>query len=221
MLKLLARSATGQAMTIYTNVFGGPRKPGEKDGPEEFHLVLVDNGRTDILASEEYRPTLRCIRCGACLNACPVYRKIGGHAYGSVYSGPIGSLLTPLLWGLGEHRDLPQASTLCGACGEVCPVKIDIPRYLVGMRRDMVRGRLNGWFERCVYRLWAWSMKRPRVYAISSRLQKWELLRRAAGGGWISKLPMPAAGWTEVRDMPAPADRSFHQQWSRRPEKKA
>jgi L-lactate dehydrogenase complex protein LldF len=207
-------------MTIYTSIFGGPRKPGEKDGPEEFHVVLVDNGRSDILASEEYRPALRCIRCGACLNACPVYRKIGGHAYGSVYSGPIGSLLTPLLWGLHGYRDLPQASTLCGACAEVCPVKIDIPRLLVGLRQDMVRGRLNAWIERNIYRLWAWSMKRPRLYAISSRMQRWNLLRRSRGSGWINRLPIFAAGWTDIRDMPAPADRSFHQMWRRRtPEK--
>jgi L-lactate dehydrogenase complex protein LldF len=217
LLKLLARSSTGQAMTIYTNIFGGPRKPGEKDGPEEFHLVLVDNGRSDILARPEYRPTLRCIRCGACLNACPVYRKIGGHAYGSVYSGPIGALLTPLLWGLKGHQDLPQASSLCGACGEACPVKIDIPRYLVSLRRDMVRGKMTGRVERMTYRLWAWSMRRPRVYALSIRLQNWELRRRARGGKWISRLPMAAKGWTEVRDLPAPAKVSFHQVWSRRP----
>src|SRR5918993_1560025 len=125
MLKLLARSATGQPITIYNNIFGGPRMPGEKDGPEEFHLVLIDNGRSEILASEEYRETLRCIRCGACLNACPIYRKIGGHAYGSVYPGPIGALITPLFQGLGNFKDLPQASSLCGACYEACPVKIN------------------------------------------------------------------------------------------------
>ena len=113
MLKLLARSATGQPMTVYTSIFGGPRQAGEKDGPEEFHLVLIDNGRTEILASE-YRETLRCIRCGACLNACPIYRKIGGHAYGSVYPGPIGALITPLFQGLGKFKDLPQAASLCG-----------------------------------------------------------------------------------------------------------
>ncbi len=120
MLKLLARSATGQPMTVYTSVFGGPRKAGETDGPEEFHLVLMDNGRSEILASE-YRETLRCIRCGACLNACPVYRKIGGHAYGSVYPGPIGALITPLFQGLGKFKDLPQASSLCGAVTKPAP----------------------------------------------------------------------------------------------------
>ena len=147
MLKLLARSATGQPMTVYTSLFGGPRKAGEKDGPEEFHLVLLDNGRTEILASE-YRETLRCIRCGACLNACPIYRKIGGHAYGSVYPGPIGALITPLFQGLGNFKDLPQASSLCGACYEACPVKINIPQHLINMRRDIVSQHLNGPIER-------------------------------------------------------------------------
>ena len=149
MLKLLARSATGQAMTIYTSIFGGVRGEGEKDGPEEFHLVLMDNGRSEILASE-YRETLRCIRCGACLNACSIYRKIGGHAYGYVYSGPIGALITPLFQGLENYKDLPQASSLCGACYEACPVKINIPLHLINMRRDIVNSQLNGFWERKV-----------------------------------------------------------------------
>src|SRR5260370_32008329 len=150
MLKLLGRSSTGQPMTIYTSLFGGPRKAGEKDGPAEFHLVLVDNGRTEILGSE-YRETLRCIRCGACLNACPIYRKIGGHAYGSVYPGPIGALITPLFKGLGKFKDLPQASSLCGACYEACPVKINIPRHLINMRRGIGSQDRNGFFSRLLY----------------------------------------------------------------------
>src|SRR4029079_12224552 len=132
--KLLARSATGQPMTVYTSIFGGPRKAGEKDGPEEFHVVLLDNGRSEILASEEYRETLRCIRCGACLNACPVYRRIGGHAYGGVYLGPIGGILTPLFDSGRETPPLPHASSLCGACQAACPVKINIPHMLIGLR---------------------------------------------------------------------------------------
>src|SRR6185295_2950024 len=172
MLKLLARSATGQPFTVYTNIFGGPRNPGERDGPEEFHLVLMDNGRTEILASEEYRETLRCIRCGACLNACPIYRKIGGHAYGSVYPGPIGALITPLFQGLGNFKDLPQASSLCGACYEACPVKINIPRHLINMRRDIVNTHLNGRIERVVYRLWAWALKSLPLYKLISWLQR-------------------------------------------------
>jgi L-lactate dehydrogenase complex protein LldF len=215
MLKLLARSATGQAMTIYTSIFGGVRAAGEKDGPQEFHLVLMDNGRSEILASE-YRETLRCIRCGACLNACPIYRKIGGHAYGYVYSGPIGALITPLFQGLENYKDLPQASSLCGACYEACPVKINIPQHLINMRRDIVNSQLNGFWERVVYRLWAWGMKSSVLYGLISFMQKVDLRRRAKGSGWVEKLPKVAAGWTQIRDMPAPADRTFHQVWRKR-----
>src|SRR4051812_41220007 len=213
MLKLLARSATGQQMTVYTSIFSGPRKAGEKDGPEEFHLVLLDNGRSEILASEEYRETLRCIRCGACLNACPVYRKIGGHSYGYVYSGPIGALITPLFKGLGNYKDLPQASSLCGACYEACPVKINIPQHLINLRRDIVKQRINGRAERFVYRMWAKSLKSPFLYKLTGVLQKWDLRRRAKGTGWVKKMPSVAAGWTQVRDLPAPARRTFHQMW--------
>ena len=216
MLKLLARSATGQPITIYNNIFGGPRAPGEKDGPEEFHLVLMDNGRTEILASEEYRETLRCIRCGACLNACPIYRKIGGHAYGSVYPGPIGALITPLFQGLGNFKDLPQASSLCGACYEACPVKINIPRHLINMRRDIVNTHLNGFLERKVYRTWARAMRSSFLYNTIGNFQKLELRRRADEQGWIRKLPKVASGWTQIRDMPAPAKKTFHQLWKRR-----
>ena len=217
MLKLLARSATGQPITIYTNIFGGPRAADEKDGPEEFHLVLMDNGRSEILASEEYRETLRCIRCGACLNACPIYRKIGGHAYGSVYPGPIGALITPLFQGLGNFKDLPQASSLCGACYEACPVKINIPKHLINLRRDISQQHLNGPIERAFYRLWAWGLKSPFLYNVIGAIQKFDLRRRAkSSGGWVRNLPMPAAGWTQVRDMPAPAAKTFHQLWKKR-----
>ncbi len=216
MLKLLARSATGQPMTVYTSVFGGPRRAGEGDGPEEFHLVLMDNGRSEILAGE-YRETLRCIRCGACLNACPVYRKIGGHAYGSVYPGPIGALITPLFQGLGKFKDLPQASSLCGACYEACPVKINIPRHLINMRRDVVANELNGPIERTVYRIWAWALRSPFLYGWICRMQKFDLRRRARGSGWVKSLPKIAAGWTQIRDMPAPAARTFHEMWKDRP----
>jgi L-lactate dehydrogenase complex protein LldF len=215
MLKLLARSATGQHLTIYTNLFGGPRLAGEKDGPEEFHLVLLDGGRTEILGSE-YRETLRCIRCGACLNACPVYRKIGGHAYGHVYSGPIGALITPLMNGLEQYKNLPQASSLCGACYEACPVKINIPQHLISLRRDIVNRKINSRLERMVYRLWASCMKSPFLYGVLGALQKFDLRRRAKKTGWITKLPTPAAGWTAVRDMPPPAKKTFHELWKKR-----
>src|SRR3954470_15207244 len=203
MLKLLARSATGQPVTIYTNLFGGPRRAGERDGPEQFHLVLIDNGRSEILASEEYRETLRCIRCGACLNACPIYRKIGGHAYGSVYPGPIGALITPLFQGLGNFKDLPQASSLCGACYEACPVKINIPKHLINMRRDIVQTHLNSAVERLIYRGWAWAMKSPLLYNTIGAFQKFELRRRAKETGWVKDLPAFASGWTQIRDLPA------------------
>jgi len=216
MIKMLARSSTGQSMTVYTSIFGGPRKAGEKDGPEEFHLVLLDNGRTEILADPEYREILRCIRCGACLNVCPIFRNIGGHAYGSVYPGPIGALLSPLLGGLENYSDLPQASTLCGACYHACPVKIDIPRHLVSLRRDIIQGRLDGRWERMFYRLWARGMKSPFLYRTIGAIQRWDLRRRAEGKGWISRLPGFAAGWTRIRDLPAPASRSFHQIWKER-----
>ena len=216
MLKLLARSATGQQMTVYTSIFGGPKQPGEKDGPEEFHLVLMDNGRSEILASEEYRETLRCIRCGACLNACPVYRKIGGHSYGYVYSGPIGALITPLFKGLGNYKDLPQASSLCGACYEACPVKINIPQHLINLRRDIVNQQINGRAERFVYRMWARSLRSPLLYKVINLFQKWDLRRRAKGTGWVRKMPSIAAGWTQIRDMPAPGKQTFHQMWRRR-----
>ncbi len=216
MLKLLARSATGQPFTVYTNIFGGPREPGERDGPEEFHLVLMDNGRTEILASEEYRETLRCIRCGACLNACPIYRKIGGHAYGSVYPGPIGALITPLFQGLANFKDLPQASSLCGACYEACPVRINIPKLLINLRRDINEQHLNGALERMVYRLWAWGLKSPSVYRLITAGQKFDLRRRARQTGWVKDLPKVAAGWTQIRDMPAPAKKTFHEMWPKR-----
>jgi len=216
MLKLLARSATGQPFTVYTNIFGGPREPGERDGPEEFHLVLMDNGRTEILASEEYRETLRCIRCGACLNACPIYRKIGGHAYGSVYPGPIGALITPLFQGLANFKDLPQASSLCGACYEACPVRINIPKHLINLRRDINEQHLNGAIERTGYRIWAWGLKSSFIYGLITAGQKFDLRRRAKATGWVKELPKVAAGWTQIRDMPAPANRTFHEMWLKR-----
>src|SRR6185436_15981353 len=136
----------------------------------------------------------------------------GGHAYGSVYPGPIGALITPLFQGLGNFKDLPQASSLCGACYEACPVKINIPRHLINLRRDINGQHLNSTMERLVYRLWAWAMKSSTLYALIGTMQKWDLRRRARkGGGWITEMPSIAAGWTQIRDMPAPAAKTFHQ----------
>jgi L-lactate dehydrogenase complex protein LldF len=213
MLKLLARSATGQTMTIYSSVFSGTRAAGETDGPEEFHLVLMDNGRTSILQSEEYREMLRCIRCGACLNACPIYRKIGGHSYGSVYPGPIGALITPMMQGLEKNKDLPNASSLCGACYDACPVKINIPKHLINLRRDIVDRKISHPVERFIYRTYAWMMAAPWRYKLVAWGQKLTMRPRAKKG-FVSKMPFPGNGWTQVRDIPAPAKKTFRQIWN-------
>lgn len=218
MLKLLARSATGQSTTVYTSIFGGPRLTGERDGPQAFHLVLVDNGRSELLAGE-YREVLRCIRCGACLNACPVFAKVGGQAYGYSCSGPIGALLGPLMGGLSNFGELPYASTLCGACTDACPVKIDIPRHLLNLRRDFAgTGRL-GQQDRRRLRLWAWCVGSPLRYRWAGRLARW-LLRRRADNGFVVQLPKAMASWSQTRDLPQPAERTFHDLWAERARKR-
>lgn len=213
-LQVLGRSATGQNLTVYSNIITGPRRPGEPDGPEELHVVLVDNGRTKVLASNEAE-ILYCIRCGACLNACPVYQQIGGHAYGSVYPGPVGAVLTPALWGQQEWTDLPHASSLCGACKEVCPVRIDIPRMLLSLRaKGVEEGRAPSWirqglsmFRRVALRPWLFNAA-GRAAAIGTRT--------LASQGWIRKLPGPLAGWTKSRDFPTMAGASFQDRWKAR-----
>jgi L-lactate dehydrogenase complex protein LldF len=211
-IKLLARAATGQTLSIYTTLVTGPRRAGERDGPEEFHLVLLDNGRSRVLATP-FRESLQCIRCGACLNACPVYRRIGGHAYGGVYSGPIGSILTPLYDSVALNPHLPHASSLCGACQAACPVKINIPHMLIGLRELGHQARPSRW-EELGYRLWREVLQRPRLYRLAVRLARL-VLRFRANGGWLKKLPGPGAGWTAARDFPAPAPRSFRELWSK------
>jgi len=217
-LRLLGRSGTGQKLTSYTSLLTGPRRAGE-DGPEEMHVVLVDNGRVATLADPKMREALYCIRCGACLNTCPVYRKIGGHAYGWVYSGPIGALITPQFTGIGQARELPFASSLCGACREVCPVKINIPDLLLHLRSEAQEkttapkppGALLS--ERTSMRLWAWVMKRPRAYAFAGWMARLGQ-RLFARQGWIRKLPAaPASHWTAGRDFPALAPKSFRERW--------
>jgi L-lactate dehydrogenase complex protein LldF len=217
-LRVLGRSGTGQKLTVYTSLLTGPRRPGE-DGPEEMHVVLVDNGRVETLANEKMREALYCIRCGACLNACPVYRKIGGHAYGWVYSGPIGALVTPQFLGLEKARELPFASSLCAACRDVCPVKINIPDLLLHLRAEaqeqtpaprLPRSPIS---ERTAMRLWAWTMERPWAYALGSRLARLGQ-RLFARQGWIQKVPLsPLSRWTEGRDLPALAPKSFRERW--------
>lgn len=217
-LRLLGRSGTGQKMTTYTSFLTGPRRQGE-DGPDEMHVVLVDNGRVNTLADPKMREALFCIRCGACLNTCPVYRKIGGHAYGWVYSGPIGALITPQFTSIGQARELPFASSLCGACREVCPVKINIPDLLLYLRSKAQevapapRPRGSLLRERTMMRIWAWALSRPWVYSLGGRMARWGqgLLVRS---GWIRKVPLyPASRWTDARDLPALAKKSFHDRW--------
>ncbi|MGH8630815.1 MAG: LutB/LldF family L-lactate oxidation iron-sulfur protein, partial [Burkholderiales bacterium] len=164
MVRLLTRSATGQSISNYLSITTGTRRPGDKDGPEQFHVIVVDVGRTQVLGSD-LREALRCIRCGACMNHCPVYQNIGGHAYGWVYPGPIGSLLTPALVGLENAIDLPNAATLCNQCGVVCPVKIPLPDLMRKLREKQVERRLRPVAERLGLKLWAWAASRPAVYA--------------------------------------------------------
>jgi L-lactate dehydrogenase complex protein LldF len=209
-LKLLARGATGQSLSVYTTLLTGPRRHGEIDGPEEFHLVILDNGRSRVLASP-FRESLQCIRCGACLNACPVYRRIGGHAYGGVYSGPIGSILTPLYDSVAANHDLPHASSLCGACQAACPVKINIPHMLIGLRELQHHGRPNRW-QGLAYRVWQEVLRRPWLYRLALRCARL-VLRPFADDGWLRRLPGPGAAWTVARDFPAPAARSFRERW--------
>ncbi len=229
LLKLLARHSTAQPLTCYTHIMTGPRRGPrhdnpEHDGPEQMHIILLDNGRTEILKAET-REMLRCIRCGACLNACPVYRQVGGHSYGAVYPGPIGALITPLFRGLANYKDLPHASSLCGACFEACPVKIDIPRYLIQLRRDMVGGCITGWRERLTFRLWAMTLRHGALYRLTGWMQMrmFRLLGRGQSGqdpysrrGWITHMGGPLKGWTSQRDMPTPPAHSFRHWWRNR-----
>jgi len=212
LLHLLARSATGQPLTCYTQVLTGPRRPDDLDGPEEMHVVLVDAGRTRILADPQFRESLGCIRCGACLNACPVYRKATGHAYGSVYSGPIGAVITPLLQGLDRNPTLPEASSLCGACYEACPVNIDLPRMLVALRRK-TRKRRGTTGERMA--LWGMRMafSSDRYYRIAATIHRYLLRCFSGGSDRLRSAPGPLSGWTRDRDLILPASRSFRKRW--------
>jgi L-lactate dehydrogenase complex protein LldF len=214
-LQLLPRSSTAERMNPYTSIWTGVA-PG--DGPREFHLVLLDNGRTDVLADTVGRQALRCIRCSACLNVCPVYERVGGHAYESVYPGPIGAILTPQLEGLDRAPELPGASSLCGACFDACPVKIDIPRVLVHLRQEVVddrRGRrdLERPAMRAVARMLGEPARYERAQRVARRAQR-RLTRRGRGG----RLPGPLGAWTEVRDLPAVPAQSFREWWRERPE---
>ena len=216
-LKVLARSASGQKMSSYVSFITGPRRPGEADGADEFHLVIIDNGRTRILADAEMRESLYCLRCGACLNVCPVYQKIGGHAYGSVYSGPIGSIITPAFAGLEKAKDLPFASTLCGACREICPVRIDIPRILLKLRSDWSETKSDERgptvVERLAIKLWSLAMRHRVIYSLGFRIAAF-LQGPMSEDGKIKRLPFAFSGWTEYRDFPVLARKSFRSMWN-------
>jgi L-lactate dehydrogenase complex protein LldF len=211
-LPMLATAGTGQALTCYNSLIGGPRQPDEPDGPEEFHVVLLDNRRTRLLADSQQRDALRCIRCGACLNVCPIFKNIGGHSYGTTYQGPIGSVITPHLRGLQEWKHLSQASSLCGACTETCPVKIDLHKHLLRSRQDAASA-YPGWRQKSLFRLFAFVMRRPALYRAADKIGR--LLLRLSGpieGTWLD----PLGAWRRTRSLPQPAKRSFKDYWKTR-----
>jgi L-lactate dehydrogenase complex protein LldF len=214
LLRLLPRSATGQDITNYVSLLTGTKGAQDADGPEHCYIILLDNGRSELLGTE-LESMLRCIRCGACLNHCPIYQNVGGHAYGWVYPGPMGAVLTPVLAGLDRATDLPNASTFCGQCAEVCPVKIPLPDLLRSLRTRQVRERLRPTGERWALRLWAFLAQRPRLYAAVTALVA-QLLHRAAGRrGRLHWLP-GAGAWMRVRDLPAPTGETFRAWYARR-----
>src|SRR5947208_12902414 len=212
LLRLLARSATGQEFSSYTTLSTGPRRAGDLDGPQEYHVVLVDNGRSSMIGTE-FQDMLRCIRCSACMNHCPVYAAVGGHAYGWVHPGPMGAVLTPALVGVGEAGHLPNASTFCGRCESVCPMRIPLPKMLRHWREREFERHLTPSRYRAGMKLWAWVAQRPALYhalaGVASRVLGWAGLHR----GRFRSLPL-AQGWTAARDMPAPQGRSFQSLWA-------
>ena len=220
-LRLLPRAATGQQITSYVSLVSGPKRDDDEDGPEEFHLVIVDNGRSRLLRDADLRESLNCIRCGACLNICPVYQKVGGHAYGWVYPGPIGAVISPVLVGLKEAKDLPYASTLCGACREACPVKINIPHMLLKLRSQLMEGNaFQGRKVTLPERIYAWGYHRimsgPWMLGQAHRLGRLCQLPFARNGAIRRMLLPPFSQWTRARDLPVLSKRSFHQLWDKK-----
>ncbi len=215
LLQILARSATGQPLSAYTSIVTGPRRSPDEDGPEQVHIILVDNGRSNALAGE-MAEILYCIRCGACLNVCPVYRNIGGHAYDSIYPGPIGIVVTPVLRGPSEWSELPQASSLCGACTEACPVRIDIPRMLLKLRSDSVeREEAPEWLSKGL-RGFTWAATRPKMFRLAGRMGSIAQKLTPRSQGWTTKMPGPLSGWTDTRAFPPLAKESFSERWARK-----
>ena len=215
-LRLLARSATGQEMSVYTTFSKGPRRAADPDGPEEYHVILLDNGRSGMIGSE-FEDMLRCIRCGACMNHCPVYQAVGGHAYGWVYPGPMGAVLTPSLIGVEEGGQLPNASTFCGRCEEVCPMRIPLPKMMRHWREREFEKHLSPRAARWGLGLWAFFAARPKLYRLATRAAVWGMGLLGGRRGRFASLPL-AGGWTAHRDFPAPQGATFMQQWrARRP----
>ena len=218
LLRLLPRSATGQSISNYVSVTTGTRAPGDLDGPEQFHVILLDGGRSQILASE-FSPILRCIRCGACMNHCPVYQSVGGHAYGWVYPGPMGSVLTPNYVGIENALDLPHAATLCNQCGVVCPVKIPLPELMRKLREKQYERGLRPWHERTALAGWALLASHPRLYAWVTAVAVKALAWMGGKRRRIARLPF-GRGWTDGRDLPAPEGTTFRAQYAQRTKNK-
>ena len=221
LLRLLCRGAAAQHMATYVSYIGGPQSAGQADGPQEFHLVILDNGRSRILADDEFREMLCCLRCAACLNVCPVYAKIGGHAYGYVYCGPVGAVVTPLLVGINRAKDLCQGETLCGACQDICPVNIDIPRMLLAMRVKLAEGD-SAWGvtpadrkEKLLLQAWSWVIRNRKLYDALLKFAAMSQKLFTQKEGMIRRLPPPMHGWTKGRDLKPMAAESFISRWKK------
>lgn len=215
LLQILTRSATGQKMSVYTHLMSGPASPQDPDGPDSMYVVLIDNGRSRFYG-EQYAEVLLCLRCGACQHVCPVYQNVGGHAYGAVYGGPIGSVLTPLQQGVENAQPLPYASSLCGACQTACPVMINLPDMLLRLRADLVSGGHAEPIMQMGIKAWARVMQSPRLYALGGTAARAGTRFLAKGGEAITALPGILGNWTDQRDFPAFAPQSFHQLWRER-----
>ena len=221
LLRLLCRAAAAQNMGTYVSYVGGPRQADQVDGPDEFHLVILDNGRSRILADEALREMLYCIRCAACLNICPVYGKIGGHSYGHPYSGPVGAVVLPLLAGINEARHLCQGETLCGACQDACPVNIDLPRMLLALRAKLANGDPD-WgvtrasrTEKAIFKMWSWIIRSRQVYELLLQAASFGQKFLPQKDGMIRRLPSPLNGWTHSRDIKLLAGESFIKRWKK------
>ena len=221
LLRLLCRGAAAQNMATYVSYVGGPRQADQADGPQDFHLVILDNGRSRILADSEFREMLCCIRCAACLNVCPVYAKIGGHSYGYAYTGPVGAVVTPLLVGINRAKDLCQGETLCGACQEACAVNIDLPRMLLALRTKLAEGDPDWGVtpadrkERLLWQVWSWIIRKRAIYDVALQIAALGQKLMPQQDAMIRRLPPPVDGWTQGRDLRPLAKESFIQRWKK------